>query len=85
MRKQLHAANFLVEADLSTELFKKKVLLAQKAQYNFILVVGQKEQSANTVNVRTRDGKIHGEVAVNDLTERLNELRDSFGLIDSDF
>jgi threonyl-tRNA synthetase len=34
---------------------------AQLAQYNYILVVGEKEQSTKTVNVRTRDNQVHGE------------------------
>lgn len=86
VRQQLHAANFLVEAELEHSLsFKKKVLMAQKSQFNFILIVGKKELAANTVNVRTRDMKIHGELTVNDLIERLNKLRDTFGLNDSEF
>jgi hypothetical protein len=31
---------------------------AQLAQYNYILVVGDSEVAGNTVNVRTRDGKV---------------------------
>ena len=34
---------------------------AQLAQYNYILVVGEKEQAQKTVNVRTRDNQVHGE------------------------
>jgi threonyl-tRNA synthetase len=34
---------------------------AQLAQFNYILVVGEKEQATNTVNVRTRDNHVHGE------------------------
>lgn len=34
---------------------------AQLAQFNYILVVGEAEQAAGTVNVRTRDNQVHGE------------------------
>ena len=33
---------------------------AQLAQYNYILVVGEAEKEACTVNVRTRDNVVHG-------------------------
>ena len=39
---------------------QKKVREAQLAQFNYILVVGEQEKEARTVNVRTRDNKVHG-------------------------
>uniref|UniRef100_A0A671RE31 threonine--tRNA ligase n=1 Tax=Sinocyclocheilus anshuiensis TaxID=1608454 RepID=A0A671RE31_9TELE len=55
----------------------KKIRNAQLAQYNFILVVGEKEKSSDTVNVRTRDNKVHGERSLTDCMERLEELKAS--------
>ncbi|XP_061905513.1 threonine--tRNA ligase 1, cytoplasmic-like [Entelurus aequoreus] len=55
----------------------KKIRNAQLAQYNFILVVGEKEKSSNTVNVRTRDNKVHGERSVDECIQRLKELKSS--------
>ncbi|KAK1143072.1 threonine--tRNA ligase 1, cytoplasmic, partial [Acipenser oxyrinchus oxyrinchus] len=43
--------------------------------YNFILVVGEKEKSSNTVNVRTRDNKVHGERTLSECIERLQQLK----------
>lgn len=63
----------------------KKIRNAQIEQFNFILVVGKKEIAANTVNVRTRDGKIHGEFTVDELIVRLNKLKKEYKLNDSDF
>lgn len=40
---------------------------AQLAQYNYILVVGEEEKKAQTVNVRTRDNVVHGMFQVRDL------------------
>lgn len=86
VRKQLHSASFCADADIDDrQRMPKKVRNAQTAQYNFILVVGEKEISTDTVNVRTRDGKIHGQIAVDDLIERLTKLRDNFGLDDNRF
>lgn len=40
-------------------------------------VVGEKEKSSDTVNVRTRDNKVHGERSLMDCMERLKELKAS--------
>lgn len=56
---QLYENGFEAEADLDdSDTLNKKVRNAQLAQYNFILVVGEKEQANGTVNVRTRDNKV---------------------------
>jgi len=47
---------------------KKKIALAQVAQFNFILVVGQKEVQNKTVNLRVRDeSKPVGEKKIEEL------------------
>ena len=49
----------------------------------FLAVVGDKEQSNQTVNVRTRDNQVHGEYPVDDLVSRLHSLSTSRVLDDS--
>ncbi|XP_049284736.1 threonine--tRNA ligase 1, cytoplasmic isoform X2 [Anopheles funestus] len=79
VRQRLHEAGFMVEADLDAgDTMNKKIRNAQLAQFNFILVVGEKERSSETVNVRTRDNKVHGEVSVDDLVTKLSKLRDEY-------
>ena len=69
----------MAEADTDAgDTLNKKIRNAQLAQFNFILVVGEKERSSDTVNVRTRDNKVHGEVSVTDLITKLNKIRDEF-------
>ena len=51
-----------VEIDTSNETLNKKVRQAQLDQIPYILVVGEKEMTSKSVAVRTRDGKVHGEV-----------------------
>ncbi|CAD2091702.1 threonine--tRNA ligase, putative [Plasmodium vinckei brucechwatti] len=46
---------FDVDVDISVNTLNKKIREAQLKQYNFILVVGEKELSTNTVTVRDRD------------------------------
>jgi threonyl-tRNA synthetase len=55
VKQQIHEAGFLVDLDDSDNTLPKKIFAAQQAQYNYILVVGEKEQAAGTVNVRTRE------------------------------
>lgn len=79
VRKKLHDAGFMVESDLDhSDMLKKKIRNAQLAQFNFILVVGEKEKSSLTVNVRTRDNIVHGEVGIEELVQKLRKIRDEF-------
>lgn len=48
---------------------------AQLAQFNFILVVGDKEMANGSVNVRTRDNKIHGEIGVTELIAKFASFK----------
>ena len=41
------------------------------------VVVGEAEKKAGTVNVRTRDNKVHGERAIDEVMSRFKELSDS--------
>lgn len=79
VRKQLHEIGFMVEVDLDDgDTLNKKIRNAQLAQFNFILVVGANEMTAKTVNVRTRDNKVHGEVTFTELIVKLQRYRDEF-------
>lgn len=60
VRRELRRARFHAEADVMDKKMQKKVREAQLAQFNYILVVGEAEKEARTVNVRTRDNKVHG-------------------------
>ncbi|XP_053727355.1 threonine--tRNA ligase 1, cytoplasmic [Synchiropus splendidus] len=78
VQQEFHNSGFMAEVDLDPGCtFNKKIRNAQLAQYNFILVVGEKEMNSNTVNVRTRDNKVHGEHSVDECVRRLKELKSS--------
>jgi len=73
----LKKAGFCAEADTDdSNTMNKKVRNAQIAQFNFIFVVGEKEMSNKTVNVRTRDNKVHGEFTLDAVLDKFNTLRD---------
>ena len=40
-------------------------------------MVGEKEQANGTVNVRTRDNKVHGEFTLDQVVKRFKELAES--------
>nr|XP_012620051.1 probable threonine--tRNA ligase 2, cytoplasmic [Microcebus murinus] len=69
---------FMADVDLDHSCtLNKKIRNAQLAQYNFILVVGEKEKINDAVNVRTRDNKIHGEISVTSAIDKLKNLKKS--------
>ncbi|XP_075753846.1 threonine--tRNA ligase 2, cytoplasmic [Pelodiscus sinensis] len=74
-------AGFMADVDVDHSCtLNKKIRNAQLAQYNFILVVGEKEKANNAVNVRTRDNKVHGEILVTSAIEKLKQLKKSHTL-----
>lgn len=44
---------------------------------SYVLVVGEKEKASGTVNIRTRDNKVHGERTVEETVARLQQLKRS--------
>jgi len=74
---QMKQKGLRVEVDKNTITTNKKVRNAQLQQINYILVVGDKEIENNTVNVRNRDGEIHGEKKIEEFIEKLlGEVKD---------
>ncbi|NXO53184.1 SYTC protein, partial [Aramus guarauna] len=76
VRQHFHDAGLMADVDVDPGCtLNKKIRNAQLAQYNFILVVGEKEKASGTVNIRTRDNKVHGERTIADTVKRLLELK----------
>jgi len=74
VKDKLHQEGFHVEVDLSKATFQKKVRNAQVSQYNFQLVVGANEVQNGTVNIRTRENEVKGEVKVQDMIVMFKQL-----------
>ncbi|KAH6579724.1 hypothetical protein BASA61_010067 [Batrachochytrium salamandrivorans] len=64
MSSAVSTPHYYVDVDSSNNLLSKRIREAQLLQYNYILVVGDKELEAGTVSVRTRTGKRLGEMTV---------------------
>ncbi|ETI29555.1 threonine-tRNA ligase [Cladophialophora carrionii CBS 160.54] len=75
-----HKARMYVDIDVSGNTLQKKVRNGQLAQYNFIFVVGAKEQETRTVNIRNRDDqatqKMGELIPLEKALDRLTKLRD---------
>jgi threonyl-tRNA synthetase len=71
--KEMQKTGLRVEIHESHETTNKKIREAQLQNFNYILVVGDKEVENKTVNVRTRDEKVHGEKKVGVLIKQLME------------
>lgn len=75
VKERLHAAGLEVDFENDPgQTLNKKIRNAQLEQYNFILVVGERESTSNTVNVRTRDNKVHGEFSVDDFITKAKKM-----------
>jgi len=78
VKDKLHDAGFFADVDLSKDTFQKKVRNAQVDQYNFQLVVGAEELKNGSVNIRTRDNEVKGEILVDEMIAMLKQLCNEF-------
>jgi threonyl-tRNA synthetase len=71
VRQTLEAEGLYVDVSPDAKMsLNKKIRLAQHSQYNYILVVGDVETTQLSVNVRDRDGTVHG-------TQSVTEFKDA--------
>lgn len=66
-------AGLICEVDDSSESMNKKIRNAQLMQVNYMLTVGDKEMENRTINLRTRDNVVHGELDLNKFLETLEK------------
>ncbi|MEC7840209.1 MAG: threonine--tRNA ligase [Chlamydiota bacterium] len=73
--KQLKDEGFHVTVDDSSESVGKKVRTAQLDQVNYMITLGDKEVENKTINLRTRDNVVHGELNFVDFLQNINDER----------
>jgi threonyl-tRNA synthetase len=78
VRNRIHEQGFFVDIDTSDRKLAKKIREGQLAQYNYLLVVGDKEAADNTVNVRTRSNQVIGEKSLDDILEEFHRLQNNY-------
>ncbi|XP_006861434.1 PREDICTED: threonine--tRNA ligase, mitochondrial [Chrysochloris asiatica] len=77
-QQSLQAVGLVGDLDADSGLtLSRRVRRAQLAHYNFQFVVGQKEQSRRTVNIRTRENRLLGERNLTEAVGRLLELQNT--------
>ena len=64
VEKALVDRGIRAEVDARSESVSKKVREGQIHRVNYLFVIGEKEQENKTVNIRTRENKVLGEMAV---------------------
>ncbi|MFT4344002.1 MAG: threonine--tRNA ligase [Candidatus Woesearchaeota archaeon] len=71
--QEMRASGIRVTIDTKSSTISKKVRNAQIDKVNYILVIGDKEEEHNTVNIRTRDEKQLGEKSVQEFIDFLKQ------------
>ena len=70
LKSEIEGHGLRVEVDDAKETLNKKVRSAQIEQVNYILVIGDKEMENKTVNIRTRDNEVKGEMKIDEFIDR---------------
>ncbi len=77
---EIKKAGFLCDVDDTAESVSKKIRNAQLMQYNYMLTIGDKELENRTINLRTRDNVVHGELQLTNLISALEKENSSKSL-----
>lgn len=73
VREALAAADIRVEMDGANETLGKRIRNAELQKIPYVLVVGEKETQAGTVNIRHYQDKVKGEMSIDTLVERMKK------------
>jgi len=78
VKDAIYGEGFHAELDDSELKLPTKIKHGQQSQFNFILVVGEKECAEKTVNIRTRAGGMVGSKTLPEVQKWFAELRDTY-------
>ncbi len=81
LKKKFVQSSFHCNLDSADESVSKKVRNAQLSQINYILTVGDKEVENKTINLRTRDNVVHGELDVDAFIAAIKKEKEKRSLI----
>eukprot|EP00048_Salpingoeca_helianthica_P024282 m.31062 g.31062 ORF g.31062 m.31062 type:complete len:817 (+) comp9287_c0_seq3:25-2475(+) len=77
IQRTLADEGYAVDVDLDMgDTLNKKIRNAQLAQYNFIFVVGEREEQVGAVNVRSRNNEQQGERTIQEVLAHFKYLTD---------
>ena len=78
VKQTLWDHNYQVEIEESGRTLNKMIREAQLAQFNYILVVGNKEAETNSVAIRSRDNTILGVKTLDECIAMFKELEEKY-------
>ncbi|KAL6143522.1 hypothetical protein ACLB2K_054217 [Fragaria x ananassa] len=80
VQERIRRDGYHVDVDISDRSVSKKIREAQVAQYNYVLVVGDKEAKSDQVSVRARDkqDELMGVMSIDDLLRELKNKVEAF-------
>lgn len=81
MAREITKAGFICDIDDTSESMNKKIRNAQLQQINYMLTVGDKEMENKTLNLRTRDNVVHGEISLETFLKGLKKEREEKSLV----
>lgn len=74
VHKRLNYEGFQVSLDKGGHTLQKKIVIAEKDEFNYILVVGKDEMNADSVDVRTRERERLGKFTIPKLIDFFRNL-----------
>ena len=77
-QQHISGDRFYVDIDESSQSLNRSIREAQLNRYNFALVVGEKEASTHTLNVRQRDGKQLGIMSLEDVKAMFVSMQQNY-------
>jgi threonyl-tRNA synthetase len=69
--REIKKAGFLCDVDDTPESMGKKIRNAQLQKINYMLTIGDKEMENKTINLRTRDNVVRGEITLDAFLDAL--------------
>lgn len=67
-----------IDLDRSQKNLSAMIKSAQKAQYNFMVIVGDKEASSNTITIRSRNGEVVSNLTVTHFIKNMVQMQTGF-------
>lgn len=71
VKKNLESTAIRVEIDARNETLQAKIRDATLQKIPYLLVVGEQEEKAQTISVRTRDGRDHGQMKIGQFRQKI--------------
>lgn len=73
IQKILETESFIVDIDDSGESVNKKVRNAQLQQINYMIMIGDAEEAAGSISLRSRDNVVHGQLQLDTFIKTILE------------